>query len=686
MKKDIRKAEELFEALGELDSDIVADARHIGSYDENVIVVKRVPLWKTITGWCASAAGLAVLAVGGVKIAGYIGGGVPASPGANMTDYSSTCRAFVPAEYPEDAKYVFKGDYSELLYAFGVHKADGSVSLMPDFFGSHDEMAAASDLIVSGQFVDHAHQTYDPYDEDVIPDSETPSYNTLYIDKVVKGDVKQGDCIAVKQITHVYKTMTYSDWDMSPMICGDKWIYFLVMGEDGYYISVTPKQGRYPLPFAANKQLQQVNGYGYYDSPGNTSDPNIDSIYADTLEAFGLGASENFDGVELSVMLNDNKFGSLDTIKVKATVRNTTDKPIGLYMGCQGENTHEEIKTTISCGEYSIPDIDVVGKGFDTAEDVRIVQPGEEYVQDMTFGEPVWSSMRPKSGKYKGTAAITLLSDPNDTSSAAVTHSVEFSLRIGDESPDTDPDESDNKADVTKVYEWGMETESWTMDEFPDEVFRCDGDAVSVEHNTGIPEEPSSYTLYSGMPIMDVYLVDLNGDGKREIVSSAAFGSGMIDSRLYAFDFANDVCYTLCDRGNYDFTLYIDKGGLFVRKTIYYDRGIVLEEPLTLDMMTAEDKSYVYKGEESAEWTMDEFPGITFRADRTGIFACREGSENAILSDLEFEHINSAYLSDTDGDGRREMILEYTNENGVRVSRIISPDGSLAEHSPLAAE
>ena len=261
-----------------------------------------------------------------------------------------------------------------------------------------------------------------------------------------------------------------------------------------------------------------------------------------------------------------------------------------------GDGSHKEILTEISRGEYRLTDIDTCDKGFDTAISSHIIEPGEEYVQEMTFGEPVWSSMRSESGEYKGTATITLLSDPNDTSSATTSHTVEFSLTIEEESADKEPDEPsvpDSTTNVTKVYEYGKsDTEDWEMSEFPGVTFRCDGNYVAV-----LADGEYGYSLYVGMPVEDVYLVDLNGDGYREIVSTAAFASGVIYEHVYAFDFANGIRYELRDRMMSEYYVLIDDNGVLkVRRLEYKASNLGSEQPLTLDMMTNSGSVHVFKG------------------------------------------------------------------------------------------
>ena len=65
--------------------------------------------------------------------------------------------------------------------------------------------------------------------------------------------------------------------------------------------------------------------------------------------------------------------------------------------------------------------------------------------------------------------------------------------------------------------------------------------------------------LYTGMPIWNTYFCDLTGDGLPDLCSTLTFGSGMIDSRIIVYDYANGASYTLEDRGEYDYSLRLDE-------------------------------------------------------------------------------------------------------------------------------
>ena len=103
-------------------------------------------------------------------------------------------------------------------------------------------------------------------------------------------------------------------------------------------------------------------------------------------------------------------------------------------------------------------------------------------------------------------------------------------------------------------WETGLETE---MPEFPGVLFRyTNGEVEAVKGGETV-------SLYQGMPVWSVYFADLNGDGKREICSCTAFGSGLIDDRIQVYDYANGARYELDDRGITDYGLVLDGGVLY---------------------------------------------------------------------------------------------------------------------------
>ena len=95
--------------------------------------------------------------------------------------------------------------------------------------------------------------------------------------------------------------------------------------------------------------------------------------------------------------------------------------------------------------------------------------------------------------------------------------------------------------------------------DFPGVLFYWDGYNITADGET----------LIQGMPVWNAYLADLNGDDKPEICATVSFGSGMIDTHVVVYDYANRQEYTLWDRGEYDYSLRMDSGMLICEKYSY---------------------------------------------------------------------------------------------------------------------
>lgn len=89
-------------------------------------------------------------------------------------------------------------------------------------------------------------------------------------------------------------------------------------------------------------------------------------------------------------------------------------------------------------------------------------------------------------------------------------------------------------------------------------------EAVTKEGRTG---------LIAGMPVWNMYLTDLNGDGLPEFCATVSYGSGIVDEHIVVYDYANGESYTLWERGVYDYVLKMEDGKLLVRRTVYPDTG-----------------------------------------------------------------------------------------------------------------
>ena len=103
------------------------------------------------------------------------------------------------------------------------------------------------------------------------------------------------------------------------------------------------------------------------------------------------------------------------------------------------------------------------------------------------------------------------------------------------------------------------------LPEFPGVTFRWCPEKMEAVTEEGI------VPLFHGMPIWNTYFCDLTGDRIPDLCSTYTFGSGIIDSRIIIYDYANGASYELSDRGYFDFTLRFNEadGYLYVDKTKY---------------------------------------------------------------------------------------------------------------------
>jgi len=93
--------------------------------------------------------------------------------------------------------------------------------------------------------------------------------------------------------------------------------------------------------------------------------------------------------------------------------------------------------------------------------------------------------------------------------------------------------------------------------EFPGVIFT--GSRVNVIAT----EQNGERLLFSGMPIHDVYLADITGDGLPDFVATASSGSGIVWGHIIVYDFANDELYQL-SRSLVFYDLLIENGSLIV--------------------------------------------------------------------------------------------------------------------------
>ena len=81
-----------------------------------------------------------------------------------------------------------------------------------------------------------------------------------------------------------------------------------------------------------------------------------------------------------------------------------------------------------------------------------------------------------------------------------------------------------------------------------------------------IKESENTVASVDGMPLWNAYFTDLNNDGLPELCVTVSFGSGMVDEHIIVYDLRNKKEYTLWERMENDYVLFMENNELFVRK------------------------------------------------------------------------------------------------------------------------
>lgn len=405
-----------------------------------------------------------------------------------------------------------------------------------------------------------------------------------------------------------------------------------------------------------------------------------DDTAAETVQVTYNGKTYNIvdtiteNGVKFSIGLTKNEYNAGEYVEVLGIVENNTGKDIGLQTPLIGEDTNTEILMFVKqlCGDFEkLYNVDVSPE-YDDSEGQKTITPGSHLLKS---GETYYQAMRFDTrmeriedentiiplcyplGEYYVSAEITLLSDPNDKNSVMGINFLGGSLSI------VQPKELQYYNKVT-----------FTMDEFGDEVeFKCSNSILTV--NDGEKE----YDLFRFMPIDNLYLLDLNHDGKREICANVTSPSSGY-KRIVAYDYANRKLYDLSDPGYYDYrmsvTRDIDGSYNVIAEKYRYSTDEKIGQPfpvIPFNMKAIEElsdaKREPVKGvreitEFGESFTMEEWPKITFHLDREKLDLFNQkggGFGNELFTDK----IDRLFLYDMNDDGKREIIIDGYHDPSI---------------------
>lgn len=154
-----------------------------------------------------------------------------------------------------------------------------------------DSLENKSDLIIVGEIVDDPQTepglTYsDDFNKEILTGMN--SYSTVKVKKVFAGDIREGDEIRLGHRCGVYEDQFVTFSEMTPMLKGDSWIFFLMDPLDNSgscYYCTGDSDGRYPLKNASycRTGLTEYEDLGVY-----RRDSFKDNIYNEILDKYDL--------------------------------------------------------------------------------------------------------------------------------------------------------------------------------------------------------------------------------------------------------------------------------------------------------------------------------------------------------------------------------------------------------------
>lgn len=650
------KREEFFEALSDIDEGMVENAK---PYEEPVAPVTVTPKRSYLKPVCTAAACVALAAAVtaiAVSVTRRPSSVLPPNtPTPQEQAYKTSITIVNKSRYPASVIYPYTGDFSILQIKYIGDE-------MPNYpeeshYKRYEELAEKSSLVVMGTFIDDTCQVTDDHD---VPDfahetlmSYYPkhmSFNTLKVEKVLKSDgqVWEGDEIVIAQ-PYVYADgAMYSFSQLTPMIKGDSWVYFLKQYSSDYpeesygtgaYYTVNDYEGRYPVPDNENPPFQ------YRENTMGVVAP------ADFNEGVYSGLKEELENAEQSerpperppyeleyekVIGLAEALGYVNSYPTGINVEFEMEEFEGITFGWQnGElytrtNNSEEKKNVVGGpGCYVNLDstylCDLNGDG--KREICTCISFGSGIVHDFLWARDYANDkfyVLSKRGETdytleKKDGELYLLSQKFPSYENC---EVEMELLTLDMLTEIDPNQEQQETsspeetdpasknvfkvmDLTDGYSDYLTDMSLTfdMEEFPGVMFERDpsspsGDTLFAKRSGkgGKTETRVLFAIDQGglSQIISIYLCDLNGDGNREICINAAEYSGV--KYICVFDYANSEIFTLSDHvmetaefeyvlNAADDTLYYNKNALIYEGDVLINGDCVLSEPLTMDVL-----------------------------------------------------------------------------------------------------
>lgn len=186
------------------------------------------------------------------------------------------------------------------------------------------------------------------------------------------------------------------------------------------------------------------------------------------------------------------------------------------------------------------------------------------------------------------------------------------------------------------------------LDAYPGVTFRWNGGSVEAE------QDGETRQLFVGMPVWNVYLCDLTGDGKPEFCSTVSFGSGWIDERVIIYDYAAMQSWEIEMRPSYNYQLSLSGTNLILsRRVIMSPESPVLETKSLSDSAWLTQEDVIRLASKGSDLALDDFAMYPFQYGPTSGVVSRsypvEGGYSLLLiTTSDDKGVTDLILSDED--------------------------------------
>ena len=204
---------------------------------------------------------------------------------------------------------------------------------------------------------------------------------------------------------------------------------------------------------------------------------------------------------------------------------------------------------------------------------------------------------------------------------------------------------------------------SFTVEEFPNTSFKATYNEITA----------GSSPIFSADQVKDLYLYDLNDDGRRELCATV-YQNGV--THVEVFDLADGERYTSIgwahERSHiqavshylradgYNLELVADMGSEYNYSDVVTGINTIISTQLSLDELTWVISANIIESDYTGRFIMKEFPDLHFIKTDDVILMGENGSDSMKRPVISGNFV----LADLNGDGKREICAEKPREKG----------------------